>query len=71
MTNKNTHDRKYEVRRLNMQDRFATASNIADIRRMNRQILRNWAVAGRRAFGTNSVEAYCDYIARNNFIEMH
>ena len=71
MTNKNTHDRQRELRIMNSQARFITMDTVGGVRRRGRQLLREWAVSGRRAFGTKSIEAYCDYISNNNLIDLH
>lgn len=65
MTHKNMHDRQRECRILRSQERFNTMTHIGDVRRAGRQLMRSWAVSGRTAFGSKSIEAYCDYAKRH------
>ena len=57
---KNTHDRQDELRQLNSDQPFNSCAHIGDVLRLRRQLLREWAVAGRPDYGRNSIAAYCD-----------
>ena len=59
---KNTHDRQRELKQLLSIEPFNNSTNIGDIRRKDRQLLRQWAIANRREYGIHSIKSYCAYL---------
>ena len=60
---KNQHDFVYD--RSMVGDRFPS---VRRVRRARRQLNRAWAVAGRIAYGKNSIKAYCEYIEEYGYL---
>lgn len=57
---KNTHDFKKHHRWLLGSINDDTWGSVWQVRKAVRQLMRAWAVAGRREYGTSSIKYYCN-----------